>query len=104
MKTYTGTQPVKAGYYFNAREWTLKVVEAPTGVLPGDATTKYVRVPALAMLVLAPIMGLVFVVLLPFLGLAVLIEQGWRKAVPLLRARHAAGTTRTAKAAAGLRR
>lgn len=104
MTTYTGTQPVKAGYYFNAREWTLAAIEATTGVLPGDATVKYVRVPALAMLVLAPIMGLVFVVLLPFLGLAVLIEQGWRKALPHLRARHTVATTRTAKAAADLRR
>lgn len=102
MTTYTGTQPVTAGYYFNARGWKLETVEG-TGVLPGDATVTYVRVPALAMLVLAPTMGFAFVVLLPFLGLAVLIEQGWGKAVPYLRPRRSEPATTTAKVVAGPR-
>ena len=95
MTTYTGTQTVTAGYYFNPRAWKLEAVEA-TGVLPGDATDKYVRVPALAMLALAPMMGFAFVVLLPFLGLAVVLEQGWRKALPHLRARRTPAATATA--------
>ncbi len=95
MATYTGNETVKGGYYLNTGEWKLEVVERPEGVLPGDVAARFVRVPALLMLPLAPIMGLVFVVLIPFFGLAVLIEQGWHKAAPYVRAarREAAAAT-----------
>jgi hypothetical protein len=73
MKTYTGGEIVKGGYYFNLREWRLDVVEGRRGTLPEHA--RYVRVPALLMLALAPIMGLLFVMFLPFIGLAVLIDH-----------------------------
>jgi hypothetical protein len=92
MTTYTGAQPVEGGYYLNTTEWKLEMVRGPGGALPGEATMRYYRVPLLGMLVVAPLMGLVFVVLMPFLGLAVMIEQGWRKALPHMRRRHAAAT------------
>ena len=89
MATYTGTQPVKAGYYLNTTAWKLEVVEGKGGVLPGEPTARFVRVPTLGMLVVAPVMALFFVMLIPFFGVAVLLEQGWRKAAPLVARRHA---------------
>ena len=75
MATYTGNQTVKGGYFLNLRDWKLEVVEGDTGVLPGDQDIRYRRVPMLGMLVVAPLMGLLFVVLLPFIGLAVIGER-----------------------------
>jgi hypothetical protein len=86
MRTYSGTETVKGGYYLNVREAKLEAVDGRAGTLPGEAHARYVRVPLLAMLLLAPLLGLLFVVVLPFLGLAVLVEQGWHKAA-VLRAR-----------------
>lgn len=87
MRTYTGKHTVKGGYYFNRRDWKLEVVEGDAGTLPGTEDVRYYRVPALALVVLAPAMGLAFVVALPFIGLAVIAEHVGRYAVTLVRAR-----------------
>lgn len=92
MTTYTGTQNVKGGYYLNLNGWNMEAVNGKAGVLPGDESARYVRVPMLALLVVAPLLGLGFVVVLPFLGLAVLGEQGWHKATQAAAARRAAAT------------
>jgi hypothetical protein len=89
MKTFTGGQTVKGGYFLNLRDWKLEVVEGDTGVLPADEGARYRRVPMLAMIVLAPVMGLAFVVLLPFIGLAVIAEQTGRQLGRLFGARPA---------------
>lgn len=88
MKTFLGGQTVKGGYFLNLREWKLEVVEGDKGTLPADAGARYRRVPAFALIVLAPVMGLAFVVLLPFIGLAVMVEQAGRQFGRLLKARH----------------
>ena len=75
MTTYTASQTVKGGYYFNTRQWKLEAVEGSTGRLPGDEHARFVRVATPALLVIAPLMGLVFVIALPFLGLAVLAQH-----------------------------
>jgi hypothetical protein len=77
---FKGAETVTGGYYLNVREWKLELVEGPSGVLPGDASAQYRRIPVLAMIVLAPLMGLVFVMVVPFIGLAVIGEQLWQKA------------------------
>jgi hypothetical protein len=84
MATFEGGQTVKGGYFLNTREWKLEMVEAPTGTLPGDGTAVYRRVPLAAMLVLAPLTGLAFVLLLPFIGLAVMGEFAVRKVLAAL--------------------
>ena len=89
MATYKGAEKVKGGYYLNRQEWKLEVIEGASGTLPGDEGARYVRVPLLGMLVVAPFLGLMFVVVMPFLGLAVLVEQGWQKALAAVVARRA---------------
>jgi hypothetical protein len=95
MKTLNGGQTVKGGYFLNLRDWKLEVVEGKTGMLPGNDEVQYRRVPMLAMVALAPMMGLAFVVLLPFIGLAVIAEQGGRKLGTLLGMRREAPKTTT---------
>jgi hypothetical protein len=93
MTTYTGTQTVKGGYYLNVAEWELKAIDGKGGTLPGGEQDRFVRVPLAALLVIAPVLGLIFVVLLPFLGLAVVVEQAWRKTMAVVETRRAARVT-----------
>lgn len=81
MTTFNGTESVKGGYYLDVREWKLEAIDGASGALPGDEGDRYIRVPVLLLLIVAPLLGLGFVVLLPFFGVAVLGEQLWHKAV-----------------------
>jgi hypothetical protein len=72
MFTYTGGDRVKGGFYWNRGTWHLENVEGKTGALPGNGETRYIWIPTLLMLVLAPVMGGLFVVFLPFIGFALL--------------------------------
>ena len=72
MFNYTGGETVKGGFYWNRGTWHLENVEGKTGTLPGDGSTRYLWIPTLLMLVLAPMMGGLFVVFLPFVGFALL--------------------------------
>lgn len=97
MKRFAGAMLVKGGYYLNLEHWKLEVVDGASGTLPGKGTDRYLKVPGAALLVLAPLMGLVFVIVLPFIGVAVLLEQAWAKTAHAAGgARHAARLTRTA--------
>lgn len=81
MTTYRGSDTVNGGFYFETRRWTLEMIEGETGTLPGEAAARYVRIPVLALILFAPLMGLLFVLALPFIGLAVVGEQAWRMTV-----------------------
>ena len=78
---YKGGEVVKAGFYWNLAEWEAKIVPAEGGSLAGTADTRYLRVPILAVLVLAPIMGLTYAMFLPFIGFAMVAMYltGWLK-------------------------
>jgi hypothetical protein len=95
MTTHKGGEPVTGGYYIDIRHWKLEAIEGAAGTLPGDATAQFRKVAPLAMLVLAPVLGLLFVIVLPFLGLAVVIEQGWRKSLAVVRERRTRVSART---------
>ena len=78
---YVGGANVPAGFYWNTKEWELETVSAKGGKLPGKADAAYVKVPAAAMLTLAPMMGAMYVMFLPFIGFALLAEHVGRMAV-----------------------
>jgi hypothetical protein len=81
-----GGSQVKGGFYFNLHGLRIVAVAGKTGVLAGDTSERFIRVPALAVLLLAPILGGVFVMFLPVIGfvlvgqhLARLTAQGTRR-------------------------
>ena len=80
MLKHTGGETVKGGFYWSARRRRLEVVPAATGLLPGDATTTYMRIPVLLMIPLALAMSLVFVIFLPLIGFAVVLESIYKNA------------------------
>lgn len=67
MRRYKGTEKVGAGLYFNLRQLSFKSMD-DEGPLPGKTGDIYRRVPTLALLVVGPLLGLVYVIFLPFIG------------------------------------
>jgi hypothetical protein len=85
MFKHRGGDVVKGGFYWNQGQWRLENVDGKSGMLSGDATARYARVPTLLLFVLAPLMGALFVVFLPFIGFALLIGMLGARALGLFR-------------------
>ena len=73
MTRYRGGDNVKPGFYWNTREWEARIVPREGGPLEGDKESSYVRLPLLAVLVLAPVMGAMYAFFLPFIGFAMVV-------------------------------
>jgi hypothetical protein len=80
MKKYTGGNEVKAGFYWNLRKWEMVALSGPGGTLQGGADDRYVKIPILAFLFIAPVMGGLYAFFLPFIGFAMVIGFLGRKA------------------------
>ena len=72
MIRYAGGSRVKGGLYWGLAEWHILPIPKEGGILPGEAGTRYIRVPLVLMLVLGPIMGALFVIFLPVIGFGLL--------------------------------
>jgi hypothetical protein len=70
MARYSGGSSVPGGYYWNPGHWSVTPVEKDGGKLPGTASDRYLRIHWLVALLLAPLLGGLFVVFLPFIGFA----------------------------------
>jgi hypothetical protein len=78
MARYEGGTKVSGGYYWNPREWTVVAVAGESGMLPGRNGDGYVRLHWAMALLLAPVLGGLFVVFLPFIAFGMLIDAAWR--------------------------
>lgn len=75
----TGSK-VPAGFYFDKKSWEIMTVSGKKGgLLPGDGKN-YFRIPAVAMLAAAPVLGAAFVIFLPVIGFALLASAAFKKA------------------------
>ena len=73
-----GGHKVGKGTYWNLREGQ-RIDIADEGLLPGDEKTKYVRISALGMLVLGPVIGLLYAILMPLIGIATVVALAGQK-------------------------
>ena len=91
MKGLSGGRTVAPGLYWSFAEWQVVTVSGKAAALPGGAEERYLRIPTLGMLLLAPVMGALLVVFLPFLGFALLgrevLDWTYTRAAHLLRRR-----------------
>lgn len=69
MTLYRGNQIVAPGLYFNLRQFAFESVDEAKA-LSGTSDAVYRRVPMLALVAVAPFLGLAFVVFLPLIGFA----------------------------------
>ena len=68
--TFKGGDEVRGGFYWNRREWEACMVPKEGGTLRGTPDDAYLRLPLLAVLALAPLMGAAYAMFLPFIGFA----------------------------------
>ena len=66
---------VKGGFYFNRDKLDLIAVSGKEGMLPGADGQRYLRVPVLAVILLAPVLGGLFVMFMPFIGFALVFQH-----------------------------
>jgi len=70
---YTGGTKVNYGFYWSAEAWDMAMIPTEGGLLPGGTNRRYLRIPTFLFLLMAPIMGALYVVFLPFAGFALLL-------------------------------
>jgi hypothetical protein len=80
MTKRIGGTSAKSGFYWNLGEWEMTMIPKQGGLLPGDAGDKYLKVPVVALLVLAPVMGAGYALFLPCVGFALLFSFLGKKA------------------------
>ena len=71
MTRYYGNENVEPGIYFSLEHLSFVSMDE-SGQLPGSAETVYRRVPAIALLVVGPLVGLAYVIFLPLIGFVML--------------------------------
>jgi len=80
MSKHTGGAEVKAGFYWNLRKWEMVTLSGNGGTLPGTREDRYLKVPIVAFLFVAPVMGGLYALFLPFIGFAMVFAFLGRKA------------------------
>jgi hypothetical protein len=66
---------VRGGFYFNRDKLDLVTVSGKEGLLPGAEGQRFLRVPVLAVVLLAPVLGGLFVMFMPFIGFALVFQH-----------------------------
>jgi hypothetical protein len=79
MRTRKAGEMVKGGFYFNTKAWDIHLVRTAGTTLPGGENDRYIRIPALALLVIGPLMGFAFVIFLPLAGFALTFREAGRR-------------------------
>jgi hypothetical protein len=78
-----GGTAAKNGFYWNLGKWEMTMVPKQGGILPGGVSDRYLKVPVVALLVLAPLMGAAYAMFLPFIGFAMLFTFLGKKALAM---------------------
>ena len=73
MLKHNGGDKVGKGTYWNLTNGERIDINAE-GTLPGDAKKAYYRMPAAAIIVAGPVLGLMYALFLPFIGIAMLVK------------------------------
>ena len=73
MLKHNGGERVGKGTYWNLSNGE-RVDIQDEGILPGNGKKTYYRMPAAAIIVAAPVLGLLYAAFLPFIGIAMLVK------------------------------
>jgi len=79
MLKHNGGDRVGKGTYWNLTNGE-RIDIRDEGILPGEAKKAYYRMPAAAIIVAGPVLGLVYALFLPFIGIAMLVKLVGQKA------------------------
>lgn len=73
MLKYNGGEKAVKGTYWNLHNGQ-RVDISGEGILPGNGKVAFYRMPAAAIIVVAPALGLLYAAFLPFIGIAMLVK------------------------------
>ena len=79
MLKHNGGDRVGKGTYWNLTNGE-RIDITSEGTLPGDVKKAYYRMPAAAIIVVGPVLGLMYAAFLPFIGIAMLVKLVAQKA------------------------
>ena len=79
MLKHNGGDRVGKGTYWNLTNGE-RIDIRDEGILPGDAKKAYYGMPAAAIIVAGPVLGLIYALFLPFIGIAMLVKLVGQKA------------------------
>jgi len=82
MATYAGGTAVKRGYYIDGRSFEFTNIQKDGGTLPPGAERRWLRVPTLLVIAVAPALGGLFVMTLPFVGIGVVVYEIAKRLAP----------------------
>ncbi len=85
MTKRIGGTTAQAGFYWNLGKWEMQMLRL-AGPLPGGADDRYLKLPTLALLLLAPMMGAFYIIFLPFIGFAMVLGYAVRHSGSLAQA------------------
>ena len=86
MATYAGGSSVKRGYYIDRGAFEFATVEHDGDALPGGSERRWLYLPVIAVIAVAPALGSLFFLTLPFVGFGVVAYGLARKLIPAARA------------------
>jgi len=81
MNTKRAGDAARVGFYFNLKTWEFNLHKTEDAKLPGGEADRYMRIPAVALLLLGPVMGFFFVIFLPLIGFALVARELGRRAM-----------------------
>ncbi len=79
MLRHHGGTWVKCGYYWNPARWEIVTIPRGGGLLPDGGEQRYLRLPIALLLLVAPVMGGLYVVFLPFIGFFMVFRLAGRQ-------------------------
>ena len=79
MLKHNGGSRVGKGTYWNLTNGE-RIDIRDEGILPGETKKAYYRMPAVAIIVAGPVLGLIYALFLPFIGIAMLVKLVGQKA------------------------
>lgn len=79
MARYQGGAAVQGGYYWNSRSWEVEVIPEQGGILKATDGSTYTKVPFLALFVIVPLLGALFLMFLPMIGFVLFAQALGKK-------------------------
>jgi hypothetical protein len=83
-KVNAGT-PVKRGYYFSMKNWSVNPIEKDGTALHGEPGERFIPVPLPVAVMLAPVLGAAFLMFLPFIGFYLVGQTALRPVVRMFK-------------------
>jgi hypothetical protein len=85
MKTLNAGTPVKSGYYFSLKSWTLHPMAHDGEQLPGERGEEWIPMSLPLAVVAAPLLGAAFLMFMPAIGFYLVAMAAARRVTALFR-------------------